>query len=455
MKKSRIIADTAAIHANLSAYFLLVIALWEVNPAVAAIPPELSALQGPSAPLDSTRLPQIPHLDLEMTGHEYAALFENRALGLQTSREDNDTKALQPVLDLGKRNLQWLNWINLHRAAESKLSFTSKATVMAFPIEAPREYNVPIVLDRYNALRAALPETLSAILLGEGELPINPPTSDEQYLKWGLEVDRAYQIAARWIFSKPYLIQYAARKKLDIRGYYHLKHESDLAEKLNSWPTLPEPKKAQLREWLIGVCNNTNDQTRCTQEFDALRATGEAVTKFYSRYLGASQAVYESFFRMGWRRNDVEWDAHASNTMKLPFVDPRNSIVENYLRDNIQDEWRWNGWQLLLDFRKGSDSTTHIEFLPGVTPHVVVDRNAIVMDANQPTTEYESQWIIRHEFGHILGFVDCYLEFYDVDRALIVSYQIDTTNLMCSRRGVFQPIHFNQLKNAYFNKGHS
>ena len=93
-----------------------------------------------------------------------------------------------------------------------------------------------------------------------------------------------------------------------------------------------------------------------------------------------------------------------------------------------------------------------LEFEPGTTPHVNGAGDTITMDANQALNEYDSTWTIRHEFGHVLGFPDCYVEFYDEEAGLMINYQIDTSNLMCSRRGHLQDKHFQQLKKHYFKE---
>jgi hypothetical protein len=72
------------------------------------------------------------------------------------------------------------------------------------------------------------------------------------------------------------------------------------------------------------------------------------------------------------------------------------------------------------------------------------------MDGNRNIDEYSARWTIRHEYGHVLGFPDCYLEFYDVETETMINYQLDITDLMCSRRGAFKVNHFDQLKAAYF-----
>jgi hypothetical protein len=71
------------------------------------------------------------------------------------------------------------------------------------------------------------------------------------------------------------------------------------------------------------------------------------------------------------------------------------------------------------------------------------------MDSNQPIEEYESQWTIRHEFGHVLGLPDCYHEFYDVNARAYVNYQLDITDLMCSRAGNMNERIYKELKEAY------
>ena len=71
------------------------------------------------------------------------------------------------------------------------------------------------------------------------------------------------------------------------------------------------------------------------------------------------------------------------------------------------------------------------------------------MDANQPLTEYDAQWTIRHEFGHVLGLPDCYVEFYIQERGVIMNYQLDIDNIMCSRRGHVKETNVQELERAY------
>ncbi|NBY20839.1 hypothetical protein EBQ74_11505 [bacterium] len=141
----------------------------------------------------------------------------------------------------------------------------------------------------------------------------------------------------------------------------------------------------------------------------------------------------------------------SESLLYTPFEKPDSEEVFSFLKENIEDEWRWSGWALKLNFIKGDWNTTHVEFIPGATPHVNgLAGSTITMDANQPLTEYHVRWTIRHEFGHTLGFPDCYVEFYEPNQHEMISYQVDTTNLMCSRRGKLQEKHFLELKRVYY-----
>ncbi len=71
------------------------------------------------------------------------------------------------------------------------------------------------------------------------------------------------------------------------------------------------------------------------------------------------------------------------------------------------------------------------------------------MDANQALEEYNAQWTIRHEFGHVLGLPDCYHEFYDVKLNAYVNYELDSSDIMCSRAGNFKPRIYQELKRVY------
>jgi hypothetical protein len=211
-----------------------------------------------------------------------------------------------------------------------------------------------------------------------------------------------------------------------------------------------------LRGWIIGTCINSRDSRTCIAEFETLTRARGPVTLYLSRYWSASQQTYDAYFQIAQRRVDLTWETEGEReVLHVPFVHPQDKKLARYLKENIEDEWHWQNWQLSLDFISPEQMMgplaliPHLEFQPGVTPYAIMGKGVIVMDKNRPVTDASAQWTIRHEFGHILGFPDCYLEFYDEERATIVNYEIDSDNIMCSRHGRLQPLHYYFLKQIY------
>lgn len=388
----------------------------------------------------------LPHWDLEMTSAEYTALLKNVP-------RDRD-RALSVILDTGKRSFDWLQFINAHRPEGKKISFSSPDTQLGYPIATPNFSSPAIIEELYATFFKEAPAWFSEVVLKSGAFPENPGDTDEEYIKWGLRLDRIYQRASRWLLQEPYLGQYASYRKNDVRGYYHLNQYADVKATLDGYSGLGAEEQQKIAEWMAGMCSNGSASlASCRTELKNLVTAGKPLYPYYQKYLSGGKRMWDGYFLLGGKRKDVTWDSAFIETMTVPFVDPKSSEVERFLTDNIQAEWHLDRWQLQLAFQSSTAGTAHIVFEAGATPHVNgLGGNTITMDKNQPLTEYNVQWTIRHEFGHVLGYPDCYVEFYDSDQKVMINYQLDITNLMCSRRGHIQDIHYQEAKKAYGKK---
>ncbi len=390
------------------------------------------------------------HLPLDLNSTELnQALARSQA---QSAGMKNTTQQrLQPILNWGKRNLDWLVHLNSLRGASAKLSFSSKATQTGIPIDAPSRYSPSLIEGRVAALKATLPASMSSILDDSSvAFPDSLPIAEADYLSFGRQVDKLYQSATRWILLEPYLDELTDAAQEDIRGFYFLEHLDGLDAKLADVSALSPDLKASVIDALAGVCLNTlGRHDDCLTEIGRELASTSDLRSYYSSYRATSSAIYEGFFRItdeaAAHRSDFVWDEKSSY---LPFKDPGSETFRAFLEDNIADEWRFGTWTFHLDFRP--EAGPNLAFQPGVTPHVDgLGGNRITMDANAPLTEYNVQWTIRHEFGHVLGFPDCYIEFYDAPHSEMVNYQLDIENLMCSRVGHIQARHVQELRRAY------
>jgi len=174
------------------------------------------------------------------------------------------------------------------------------------------------------------------------------------------------------------------------------------------------------------------------------------VLAYHQQYVAAAAQMYNELFELQNPRPEVVWNNKHPDVMAMPFSLPDRQDVQEWFKTNVEDEYHLNDWSLQINYSK-LGNLARIVFTPGTTPHVNgLGGDTIYMDANRALQEYEVTWTIRHEFGHVLGFPDCYVEFYDTKHDVMVNYQVDITNLMCSRRGHLQPKHYEQLKKYYY-----
>ena len=380
------------------------------------------------------------HLWIDLSGHEYEKLLAKEALF--TSKYS----AVEEAIQVGGRNLEWLKYINSFLEKDKRWDLTPKEDVRNYPMTKPGRYSPKTVETTHKNLFNKMPQEMVEVIFENKPFKI-PTLNKKTFIFWSKKVDRNYQGAARWKITSRYLNSYIRNRQRDIRGYYFLSQEPNLKEKLEDWSQLEPKKREKLFSWLKMLCYNTHrSSSLCEKKLD--KSIGNHnVYSFYKRYLNEAERIYNEFFSLQHIRGDISWSSHSPEKMILPFRTVNDLDVKNFLIDNIEEEWRWDHWQLKLYFKNSALASIH--FAPGVAPHVL-NNNLIVMDSNSSLEAWNTRWTIRHELGHVLGFKDCYVEFYDEEAEEMVNYQIDTSNIMCSRTGVFSQTHYDVLKEAYF-----
>ncbi len=419
----------------------------------------LVALLVTSLPALSSARPALPHLDLDMSSQEYRQKIlllnlrrnEDR---FSVSRGENtfseNAKTVDEALNFGERLYQWIEYINRFRSENEKLRLTTReGGLRGVPISSPSRYSPAIVEQRHVEILNELDPLSKEILLRQKDFSQNPEVSDEVFLAIGKRIDRNYQTAARWRLVSPYLFQYEARARYDVRGFYFLSNDPETQSKLQAFETLDDPEKAIIRSYLIQLCRNSGAfmqscQTRLTSAEQA-----KTMKDFYLQYLSAGQETWDDFFKLGAVRPDVSWPIGNTTQASIPFLRPSNVTHLSFVQVNVEEEFQWQGFKLIFNI-KDSGNYPHVIFEAGATPHVNgLGGNRITMDTNMSLEEWDAQWTIRHEFGHVLGLPDCYTEFYDAAAQEMINYQLDTTDLMCSRAGRMNQRIFDELKQAY------
>lgn len=387
------------------------------------------------------------HLDLEMSSDEYRALLK------QQSKSSNkqmvaDDPAIATAIKIGERLSKWIAKVNTGRTAETAIRLTSATTRRGIPIDKPNKYSPAIIKTDTQNIMAELPASMRDVLTSTAELPGTIPMDDESFIILARKVDRNYQSAARYKSVDQYRYYYIQAAAKDVRGYYYLTQNKIGANELRDVSVISSSQVAPIKEALGLIClNTTANISKCKSEVDSAFSKN-TVAAVYNKYIAKAKKNWNDFFviPVSARRTDIVW---SGNTATVPFNTPEIPKFIPYLQNNIEDEFRWNGWEMKMVFGNYPDGPL-LKFEAGVVPHVNgLGGNEIVMDSNQPIEEYESQWTIRHEFGHVIGLPDCYHEFFDSTAQAYVNYQLDITDLMCSRAGNMNERIYNELKQAY------
>ena len=388
----------------------------------------------------------IPHLDLEMSSDEYRTLLQKASQNKSLSAED---PAIEASLKLGDRLSKWISIINSSRPVDAAIRLTSAQTRRGIPIESPSIYSPSIIKSAAEKILAELPEEMKTVITTNGEFPTSIGIDDETFIKHARLIDRNYQSAARYKSVNAYRSQYISAASEDVRGYYYLTKNNITAEQLKDSSSIARDQVPAIKDALTKICLNahTDSLAGCRKKIET-SFMNNTLASTYNNFFPAAKSNWNNFFVIPSyaKRSDVNW---FSNTLTVPFNTPSIAKFIPYLQDNIEDEFRFKDWKLRINF--GSYVLgPRLVFQPGVVPHVNgLGGNQIVMDSNQPIEEYESQWTIRHEFGHVLGLPDCYHEFYDTTLDAFVNYQLDTTDLMCSRAGNMKERIYQELKRSY------
>ena len=407
-----------------------------------------------------------PHLPIDLNFEESLKLYKD----FKRSKRDNKLfksdqrfntlgntfSAYQDDMDKivasGTKIARWLKNINTNTSTNNPVRLSSRGTQRGIPVTKPSKYSPKIVSERFEKLKEHMPKEMYDVIYGSKAIPSELPQniSKEDFIKLSRFASGLYQTATRWNMMQPYMRALIVRSARDIRGYIFFKGIENPKLYLNNIEQLDDERKNMLLKGLVDICTNaTRNKSNCKSAVHSPQ-NRPYLAQAYDIYMPKAKEVYESFFKITNPRNDVEWIPNGQNTMRVVFKNIQDPEIANWLKENVEDEFKLNkeNFSLELNFIKGDNSTAYLKFKPGVTPHVK-GGNELVMDANSDINEYSVQWTIRHEFGHILRLPDCYTEFYDTEEQVMVNYQLDTTDLMCSRAGLMNERIYEELKKHY------
>lgn len=199
---------------------------------------------------------------------------------------------------------------------------------------------------------------------------------------------------------------------------------------------------------LINICIGVERNPARCQKNAVLAKLSDKMKAFGESYLESYESeILPRFFELDAPRKYKCSKEDEKVTMHVPFIDPKDDDLKKKIIGMGKYAWaRDDKFEIEINFVEKGRSTpriartnSHHSYVTELDPYKIhlaqnLERNAL-------------KKILEHEFGHVLGFPDCYVEYLERDSKTLVYFELDPTNRMCtlSSRGRLLDDHIDQL----------
>ncbi|MGZ3787009.1 MAG: hypothetical protein ACXVLQ_00720 [Bacteriovorax sp.] len=250
------------------------------------------------------------------------------------------------------------------------------------------------------------------------------------------------------------------KKKYDFRPYLNFAHlclqkyQNEICNE-DEYSGMSEEKESWTRTNALGLCQSFSTELNCQAEYgisQRKKTLGEMISRYYSRF---QKERYSTLFKLRpghgtfhcqkYKETNGERTVMAINIFASSFDQQYMTELLKY----VEETWTNKDFALKLELVKtySSDAVTIVPSDKGIS--YVPDNNNRTVYLSTLNDLSTSKRVFAHEFGHVLGFPDCYIEFFDDSKKELVYYEIskNNTNIMCSlKEGVQVPEeYFGQL----------
>jgi hypothetical protein len=285
------------------------------------------------------------------------------------------------------------------------------------------------------------PLIISLRELRENLKKIKEEISDETYLQANyttiaLDAYFNYQNALRFELKKCAFKQLAAQKSMDITPYMNLK---DFCFKKNNNEMcsveilldLPIDESSLVQNDSQLMCRIlTGNSASCSVAYTP-SLTVNYQKQFKSEKFDKLFSLRESHLKFNCEKNED------ITTMKVKVLNSGwDTDKLKALTAYIAQAWTNSKFIMSIDLvEKKTDGVIEIIPTTKVGSYVQSD-NFHNVYLSTLTDNLTAMKVLAHEFGHVLGFPDCYTEFYDREKKSLIYYEIskENTNIMCSMK---------------------
>lgn len=247
------------------------------------------------------------------------------------------------------------------------------------------------------------------------------------------------------------------RKSYDVRPFYKLINQCQIENGKDNCTESDYNSNPLVFNYLLAICGAFYTESHCLAELK-LRQENKTLKNMSENYRQRFQdEKINSLFSL--TSDHSIFNCQKSNDQTVMNISiMANGLPVETLRALLPTvEKAWESNVLKVKFQivdKAAKNTVQVIAIKNGISNVPSDNNNLVF-LNSSLPFYQMSRVLAHEFGHVLGFPDCYIEFFDKNKKELVYYEpVETNmNIMCSMKaGVSVPNdYFLQLEQSSCN----
>jgi hypothetical protein len=256
----------------------------------------------------------------------------------------------------------------------------------------------------------------------------------------------------QWRWSLP-------KDSRDLRGWLGVRKSGDtLSETARGWASATPAQRQSFVDTVAQACPLAvgDSVAACRSEYgDLVRRNdgGNRALRWLQVVTRRGQAIYDSKF--GVQRTHEGVDTRVTGG-QYEIAMPTYGIdadVFSWIQGRVDEAWVFPGTVGVKLYQAPTQvrGAVKVRWEKGALPNVNgIAGDVITMDSNTPRWLELTQTVMRQEMGHVLGFPDCYTEFWDTELEAFTYYTLDPEDAMCALSGQYLDRHKEALVRGYF-----